>query len=194
MHTVTELPQGYVQKDYVNPSADRALSRSLNFITFVLSAALLALGWLWRGFAALNSAFRAGLAHYALLVLVLLAALTAFSWLHQLTHGLLLRLCSGKAPLFARKGLRLFVGSDAYLCRRDSLLVLLLPAHFWTLAAGLACCFLTGQWFWIVYTALLANFAGAVEDVYFAVCALRAPKTALVQYRGFAAGIYTEEA
>lgn len=190
---MTQLPSGYTQKYYVNLLANRALSRGINFVSFLLCAGLIALGWLWQGFDALRDALRAGFAQYTLLALSLLAALTAFSWLHQLTHGLLLRLLTGEVPLFARKGLRLFVGSSAYLRRYACLFVLLLPAPLWTLAARFACEFLQGRWFWIVFTALLANFGSAVDDVYFAVRVLRTPKNALFQYRGFAVGIFTEE-
>ena len=132
MHTVKSLPQGYVQKDYVNLNA-----RAANIAAFLLCAALLALGWFWRGFGALSALQRAGMTYYVLFVLALVAALLAFSWLHQLTHALVLRLLTGAAPLFARRGLRLFVGSGAYLCRRDAVAALLLPPAFW-LAIGVA--------------------------------------------------------
>ncbi len=188
-----QLPSSYTQKYYVNLYANRTLSRGIRFVSFLFCAGLLALGWLWRGFDALRAALRAGFAQYALLALALLAALTAFLWLHQLTHGLLLRLLTGESPLFARKGLRLFVGSSAYLRRSACLLVLLLPAPLWTLTAGFACAFLQGRWFWLVFTALLANFGSAADDVYFAIRILCAPKNALFQYRGFAVGIFTEE-
>lgn len=188
MRTTTNLPQSYAQKDYVNLSA-----RAANGISFLLCVGLLALGWQWRGFDALRALQRAGIAYYALFALALIVALLAFSWLHQLTHALLLRLCTGVSPLYARKGVRLFVGTSAYLCRRDAMLVLLLPALVWT-AIGAAVCALTdGLWFWLVMTSLLANLGSAAEDVYYAVCTLRAPKNALIQYRGFAVGIYTEE-
>ena len=188
MRTVIDLPQGYAQNDYVNLPA-----RTANGISFLLCVGLLALGWRWRGFDALSALQRAGLLYYILFALALIAALLAFSWLHQLTHALLLRLCTGVSPLYARKGVRLFVGTSAYLCRRDAMLVLLLPAFFWT-AVGAAVCALTdGLWFWLAMTSLLANLGSAAEDVYYAVCSLRAPKNALIQYRGFAVGIYTEE-
>ena len=188
MRTVKELPHGYVQKDYVNLNA-----RTANLVSFLLCAALLALGWCWRGFGALSALQRDGMTYYALFALALVAALLAFSWLHQLTHALALRLLTGAAPLFARRGLRLFVGSGAYLCRRDAVLALLLPPLFW-LAAGVTACALTdGVWFWLAMTALLANSGGAADDFYYAFRVLRAPKTALVQYRGYAAGIFTEE-
>ena len=188
MRTMTNLPQGYAQKDYVNLSA-----RTANSISFFLFLGLLALGWQWRGFDALSALQRAGIVYYALFALALVAAVLAFSWLHQLTHALLLRLCTGVSPLYARKGVRLFVGTSAYLCRRDAMLVLLLPALVWT-AVGAAVCALTeGLWFWLAMTSLLANLGSGAEDVYYAVCTLRAPKNALIQYRGFAVGIYTEE-
>lgn len=188
MRTMTNLPQGYAQKDYVNLSA-----RTANSISFLLCVGLLALGWQWRGFDALSALQWAGIVYYALFALALVAAVLAFSWLHQLTHALLLRLCTGVSPLYARKGVRLFVGTSAYLCRRDAMLVLLLPALVWT-AVGAAVCALTeGLWFWLAMTSLLANLGSGAEDVYYAVCTLRAPKNALIQYRGFAVGFYTEE-
>ena len=188
MRTTTNLPQGYTHNDYVNLPA-----RTANGISFLLCVGLLVLGWRWRGFAALRALQREGIVYYVLFAFALIAALLAFSWLHQLTHALLLRLCTGVQPLYARKGVRLFVGTSAYLCRRDAMLVLLLPLLFWT-AAGAAVCALTdGLWFWLAMTSLLANLGSAADDVYYAFSTLRAPKKALIQYRGFAVGIYTEE-
>lgn len=188
MRTMTNLPQGYAQKDYVNLSA-----RTANSISFLLCVGLLALGWQWRGFDALSALQRAGIVYYALFALALVAAVLVFSWLHQLTHALLLRLCTGVSPLYARKGVRLFVGTSAYLCRRDAMLVLLLPALVWTAVGTAACALTEGLWFWFAMTSLLANLGSGAEDVYYAVCTLRAPKNALIQYRGFAVGFYTEE-
>lgn len=188
MGTTTHLPQGYAQTEDIHLPA-----RTANGVSFLLCVGLLALGWRWRGFDALGALQREGIAYYAVFALALLAALLAFSWLHQLTHALLLRLCTGISPLYARKGVRLFVGTSAYLCRRDAVFVLLTPALVWT-AAGAAVCALTeGLWFWLAVTSLLANLGSAVDDVYYAVCSLRAPKNALIQYRGFAVGVYTEE-
>ena len=74
MRTMTNLPQGYAQKDYVNLSA-----RTANSISFLLCVGLLALGWQWRGFDALSALQRAGIVYYALFALALVAAVLAFS-------------------------------------------------------------------------------------------------------------------
>lgn len=188
MRIMTDLPQGYALKKEVHLSA-----KDTNSTSFMLCAGLLALSWWWRGYGALSELQRAGFLYYVTFALAMIAALFAVSWLHQLTHALLLRLFTGTSPLFARKRLQLFVGSSAYLCRRDAVLVLLLPMLIWTAVGAVFCVLTDGVWFWFSMTLPFVNLGNAADDVSYAFHTLRAPKNALIQYRGFAVEIYTGE-
>lgn len=193
MRTCLTLPDGYEEKEYVNLYADRRIYRNLNIASFFIGVAVLGVGYLWQGFDALLALLRRGMSAYLLWILLLAAGILAYLALHELTHGLCMRLFSGLRPHFGRKGLLLFAGSDAYFCRRDYLVTALAPVTLFAVLFALLTVFLEGEWFWLAVGLQLANLGGAVGDYYMTYRALRRPKTALFYDRGFAVTIYTEK-
>lgn len=193
MNTCFTLPDGYAQTDYVNLNADPRLRRKLNTVSFLIGAAVIAVGWLVERFDALLALLRGGMRDYFLWVLLLAVCILAYFALHELTHGLLMRLCAGIRPRFGRKGLLLYVGSEAYFCRRDCLMIVLAPAVLFALAFALPSVFLRGAWFWLFVGLQLANLGGAVGDYYLFGKALRQKHSALFRINGAAMAVYTEK-
>lgn len=193
MRTCLTLPDGYEENERVDLYADRRLYRNLNIASFFIGAAVIAVGFLWQGFDALLALLRRGLNAYFLWLLILAACILAYFALHELTHGLWMRLFSGLRPLYGRKGLLLFAGSGAYFCRRDYLVIALAPVTLFGVIFALLTVFLPGEWFWLAAALQLANLGGAVGDLYMTHRALRLPKTALFYDRGVAVTIYTEK-
>ena len=193
MNTCFTLPDGYEKKDYVNLYTDRRLYRALNTASILIGFAVLAVGYFWQGFDALLALLRRGMSAYLLWILMLGAGILAFYTLHELTHGLCMRLFSGIRPHYGRKGVMLFTGSEAYFCRRDYLVTALAPAVIFTALFAVLTVFLQGEWFWLALGLQLANLGGIVGDIYMSYRALREPKTALFRDSGVAVTIYTEK-
>lgn len=188
----TKLPDGYAQAAYLSLPQKRRLRQGLNMFAFLLTGALVALGWRWKSFRGLSDLLSGGLGAYLLWALVLCAALFACVYLHGLTHALFLRLFSGMPALTARKGLRLFVGTAAYLRRGAYLCAVLLPILSWTAILLPLCVLWQGARFWFAYGILVTQVCGALDDFWFASLAFRFGKDARFLYRGFAVGVYTE--
>lgn len=193
MRTCFTLPEGYAEEDYVNLYANRRIYRNLNIASFLIGVAVIAIGILWQGFDALLALIRRGMNAYLLWVLILAASILAFYTLHELTHGLCMRLFSGIRPHYGKKGLMLFTGSEAYFCRRDYIVTALAPAAVFTPLFVLLTVFLQDEWFWLAIGLQLANLGGIVGDVYMTYRALRQPKNALFRDSGVAVTIYTEK-
>jgi len=192
MKTCLNLPDKYVQTDYVNLHTDRRLYLILNIASFLIGAAVIAVGWLWKGFDALISLVLRGTNDYLLWVLLLAVSALAFLALHELTHGLFMRLFSGVRPYHGRKGLLLFTACNAYFSRRDYLIVMLAPALIFALVFALLTVFLKNEWFWLVMALQLFNLGGSVGDFYIAGWTLRQPKSALFLSVGVSVTVYTE--
>ncbi|MBQ6430649.1 MAG: DUF3267 domain-containing protein [Oscillospiraceae bacterium] len=193
MRTCFTLPDGYVEEDYVNLYANRRIYRNLNIASFLIGAAVIAVGWLWRGVDGLLSLLKRGISDYALWLLLLCVCVIAYLALHELTHGLCMRLFSGIRPHYGRKGVLLFTGSEAYFSRRDYIVTALSPVVIFTILFALLSVFLRDEWFWLVMALQLANLGGAVGDYYMTYRALRQPKSALFHDSGVAVTIYTEK-
>ncbi|MBQ3356953.1 MAG: DUF3267 domain-containing protein [Oscillospiraceae bacterium] len=193
MRTCFTLPDGYEETDYVNLYTNRRLYRALNTASFLIGAAVLAVGYFWQGFDALLALLKRGMSDYLLWILILAAGIIAFYTLHELTHGLCMRLFSGIRPHYGKKGLMLFTGSEAYFCRRDYVITALAPALLFTPLFALLTVFLKDEWFWLALGLQLANLGGIVGDVYMTGKALRQPKSALFRDSGVGVTIYTEK-
>lgn len=192
MKTCLTLPNNYVQTDYVNLHADRRLYRILNIVSFLIGAAVIAVGWLWKGFDALISLVLRGMNDYLLWVLLLAVCALACLALHELTHGLFMRLFSGVRAHHGRKGLLLFTYSEAYFCRRDFLIIMLAPVLIFFVAFAVPAAFLEGEWFWLFILLQAINLGGSVGDFYIAGRTLRQPKNALFLSVGVSVTVYTE--
>lgn len=192
MKSFTEIPEGYVQSDYVNLYANRSLYRSINLLSLLIGLALFLLGWRWRGLDALQDLLRKSLADYYLWMALLLVLMLVYLTLHELTHGFFIRRFSGLRPHYGKKGLLLFVGSGAYFCRKHYLMIALAPVVLWGIVFGILSAFLQGKWFWLVYGLQIANFGGAAGDAYMTYKALRGEKVALYQDSGVSVAIYTK--
>lgn len=193
MKTYSTLPNGYKQTDYINLRIVPSLRHSINFLSFLLGAAVLALGWLWRSFAPLSDLLRAdGFGGYYLRVLVLLAGLYGFALLREASRGLLLRLMTQQATSYIRTGILLRASNETYLSRPAYLLVLFLPLLLWAGILTLAAALVPPSWFWIVFGVQIFNVGGAAGDFYFLFRVLRMKKGTLLQYGGAWLSAFTE--
>lgn len=192
MDTCFTLPDGYKETDYVNLYLNRRVYRNLNTASFFIGAAVIAVGWLWQGFDGLLDLLRRGMSDYLLWLLLLAGGILAYLALHELTHGLFIRLFSGLRPHYGRKGVLLFTGSEAYFCRRHYIVIALAPVMLFGLIFGALSLFLKNEWFWFVMALQVANLGGAVGDYYITYRALRQPKTALFRDSGVGVTFYTE--
>lgn len=192
MNTCFTLPDGYAQEDYVNLYANRRIYRNLNIASFLIGAAVIAVGFFLQGFDAILAVLRRGLSDYLLWLLILVAAILSYLALHELTHGLFMRLFSGIRPHYGKKGLLLYAGSEAYFCRRHYIVIALAPVVVFGVLFAVLSVFFKNEWFWLVMALQLANLGGAVGDYYMTYRALRQPKSALFHDSGVAVTIYTE--
>lgn len=190
MNNASSLPGGYAQSDEFRQTKQQ---RWLNVLSFAFAVGLIVLGALWRSFDAINDLLRQGFGVYILRILPLIAAFYLTHLAHVVTHGVLLRLCSGRSAMYAWRKTTLFVGSGAYFSRGQMLAVNLLPLLLWSAVFGVCAVLLQGLSFWLVYFCFIYNFCGSLNDVYFACKILGQPTEALYQYRGYAIKVFTEE-
>ncbi len=193
MKTCLILPDRYVQTDYVNLHADRRLYHILNIVSFLIGIAIIAVGWLWKGFDSLVALALRGLSGYLLRVLEFAVCAIAYLALHELKHGLFMRLFSGIRAHHGRKGLLLFTYSEVYFCRRDFLIIMLAPVLIFFVAFAVPAVFLEREWFWLFMLLQVINLGGSVGDFYLAGRALRQPKNALFLSVGVSLTVYTEK-
>lgn len=122
---------------------------------------------------------------------VLLLSLVLYVILHELVHGLFIRIFSGKRARFGFTGMYAFAGSDCYFAKAPYLIIALAPVILLGAALALLLLHVPPAWFWVVYIIELNNLAGASGDLYVTCRLLKLPKDILVRDSGTAMTVFS---
>ena len=126
-------------------------------------------------------------------LLALVGALVLYMVLHELVHGVAMKLCGTKKVKYGYTGIYAFAGSEDYYDRSAYIFSALAPVVFWGLVLLAVQFFVPLEWFWIVYWIQIANCSGAAGDLYVTVKFSRLPKDILVKDHGVGMVVYSKE-
>lgn len=110
--------------------------------------------------------------------------------LHELTHGLVIRLCGAK-PFYGFRVAYAYAGCKAYFPRAAYIAVALSPVILWGVVLAVLTMQLPESWFWPVYLIQMVNLSGAAGDYYVTYRILGLPRDTLVQDTGIEMVFYT---
>ena len=134
----------------------------------------------------------AGYGVYFLRLLVMLAGLFVYIILHELVHGVFMRLFSKMRVKYGFTSLYAYAGSDAYFDKSSYIIIALAPVVVWGAVLALVCALVPPLWFWPLYIIQINNFAGAAGDFYVAVRFARLPREILVRDTGTAMTVFAK--
>jgi hypothetical protein len=188
-----ELPNGYKEYKRINLQKNKKLALFVNTLSIVIAALLALLAFRLRPvslsiFDIFGKAPKTG----ALLLrsLALLAAIIAYILCHELTHGVFIRIFSGRRAKYGFTGLYAYAGSDAYFGKRQYLVISLSPAVLFGVLLLLLNIFLPRH-FWFVYILQIINLSGAAGDFYVTYLLFRAPADMLSRDEGIEMVFYS---
>ena len=120
----------------------------------------------------------------------LCAGLFAYILLHELVHGVFIRLFTGKRARYGFSLAFAYAYSDCYFAKWPYLTIALAPVLFWGTVLALLTPIVPLSWFWVVYIIQLTNLSGAAGDLYVTVRLWRLPRHALIKDDGTAMTVY----
>lgn len=190
MKTTLSLPAGYRVYRTVKMSENKRLSFCLNAAALLVSVGLALVGL------AIHPVSLSELKSAEIMPQILTAGVgcVAYIFLHELTHGVLIRLTAKVRPDYGFKGTFAYAGSKrAYFSRAAYLAVGLAPVVFWGLVLLALNLLLPAEWFWAVYIVQVCNLGGAVGDLYVAHLILFVlPKDVLTMDTGVSMTFYSK--
>lgn len=133
----------------------------------------------------------AGIWMYTLRFAVLMVSMVAYVILHELTHGVAMKICGSKKIKYGFTGLYAFAGSDDYYGKGAYIFIALAPVVLWGIVLAIICPFLPTEWFWVAYFIQIANISGAVGDFYVTAKFSRFPADILVKDSGVGMVVYS---
>ena len=173
-------PKGYRQVGVMDFTRDRKLLMLVNGLALAVVAVMLAAGLIAHPLSDARPFWRG---HWWLWPL-LAALYLAYIPLHELTHGVLMRLLSGVRPKYGFRLCYAYAGSTVYFDRHSHVLIALAPLILWgAVLFALEKC-LSAEWFWLIYILQMTNISGSMGDVYCVLALLRQPKNILIQDTG----------
>lgn len=192
MKAMQSLPEGYREIYTIDLQKDIKMAVIINGLALLIAAALV-LPMHFVIPVTILFDMSAGLLAYSVRILVLLGLLVLYMVLHELVHGVAMKLCGTKKIKYGFTGLYAFAGSDDYYDKRSYILIALAPVVLWGVVLAAINPFIPEQWFWVVYLIQVNNLSGAAGDLFVTVRFSRMPKDILIRDHGVGMRVYSKQ-
>lgn len=189
MKAIGVLPEDYGEIYSLNLQKDKRTAIIVNLLALAI-AAVMAVSM--NFFVPVTSVFdmSGGIVRYFLRLAALIVLMVLYMVLHELVHGIAMKLCGTKRVKYGFTGLYAFAGSEDYYDKKSYIFIALAPIVLWGTVLAAVNFFVTTEWFWIVYMIQLINISGAAGDLFAAVKFSRMPKNILIQDSGVSMRVF----
>ena len=189
MKAIGVLPEDYGEIYSLNLQKDKRTAIIVNLRALAI-AAVMAVSM--NFFVPVTSFFdmSGGIVRYFLRLAALIVLMVLYMVLHELVHGIAMKLCGTKRVKYGFTGLYAFAGSEDYYDKKSYIFIALAPIVLWGTVLAAVNFFVPTEWFWIVYMIQLINISGAAGDLFAAVKFSRMPKNILIQDSGVSMRVF----
>ena len=193
MKTVSQLPEDYREVYSVNLETNKKSSLYVNLLAIAITVSMAVIMSLVIPISSLfeNHTDAAGL---IIRFLVLIAMILAHIVLHELTHGVVMKLCGCEKVTYGFSGMYAYASASAFFTKTQYLCIALAPVFFWGIVLTVLGLLVPTSWFWIIYTVQIANIAGAAGDYYVVFHFFFLPEDLLVYDTGTSMSVYAPQA
>lgn len=184
MRAYTELPDGYKEIHKLDMQKDKKLSFWLNFFAAVVAVVMIAVPWVL-----ISNPFKLP----TWMWLVMFAADVVYIVLHELVHGITMKMVGTKKVNYGFTGLYAFAGSKDYYDKKAYITIALAPVVVWGVVLAIAQIFTPVEFFWIPWFIQITNISGAAGDAYVTAKFSKMPNDILVTDYGVGMTVYSKE-
>lgn len=191
MKALNILPDGYGQIYEIDLQKNKKKMLLVNGIALLISALMVVPMCFYIPITELFS-FEKGMLQYFIRFAALFGLSIAYMVLHELVHGITMKLCGTKKVKYGFTGLYAFAGSDDYYDKKSYITIALAPVVLWGVVIAIINCFMPREWFWVVYFLQIMNISGAAGDMYVTFKFSKMPKDILVRDHGVGMKVYSK--
>ena len=192
MRSVEKLPEGYKEIYAVDLQKNKKTALFVNLLAIIISVILVVPMCFVVPISYLFS-MESGLQNYMIRFGALLALIVFYMVLHELVHGIAMKICGTKKVKYGFTGLYAFAGSNDFYDKKSYIFIALAPVVFWGIVLATVNPFVSTEWFWVVYMIQIVNLSGAAGDLFVTVKFSRLPKDILVQDYGVGMKVFSKE-
>lgn len=192
MKAIKELPVGYKKIFSVNLQKDKKIATIIN-VGAILIAVLMAVPMNFYIPISTLFDFTQGVKNYFTRFIVLMVSMIAYLILHEAVHGVAMKICGTKKVKYGFTGLYAYAGSDDFYDKKSYIFIALAPVVLWGIVLAVVNCFVSQNWFWVVYLIQISNISGAAGDIYVTAKFSKMPSDILVTDCGVGMTVYSAE-
>ena len=191
MKTVETLPDGYSEIYSINLQKDKKLSLLVNLFAILISIVMiLPMHYIIPIYSLYNMESESQ--NTTLRLVILLILMIAYIILHELVHGIAMKICGTKKVKYGFTGMYAFAGSDDYYDKKSYIFIALAPIVFWGIVIAIINLFVPVEWFWIIYFIQIFNISGATGDLFVTIKFSRLPNDILIKDYGVGMTVYSK--
>ena len=191
MKAVDHLPEGYREIDTVDLKKNKALAVFVNVLAAVIAVAMVIPMHFIVPIDFLFS-MEEGMQAYMFRFVGLLVLLILYMVLHELVHGIAMKLCGTKKVKYGVTGVYAYATSDDFYDKKTYIFIALAPVVLWGIVLAVVNLFVSGPWFWVVYFIQINNISGAAGDLYVTARFSRLPGDILIQDYGVGMTVFSK--
>lgn len=191
MKSYNSLPDGYKEHLSIDLQKNKKLAMYINVLSVVIAALLVIPAVFFVPFSTSLSFNGEIIEVVRWLSLAVLSVL--YIVLHEVVHGVAMKLCGTKKVKYGFTGLYAFAGSDDFYNKKAYIFIALAPVVLWGVVLAVVNFFVPIEWFWVVYLIQIYNLSGAAGDYYVTAKFSRLPKDIIIKDNGVSMTVYTKE-
>ncbi len=196
MKTQHELPSEYKEILHIDMQNDKKMMSKVTVISLIIAAVMvIAAVPLHFLVSPVTSMFdmSAGFGPYFLRWGIFLAGMIVYMVLHELVHGITMKMYGTKKVKYGFTGMYAFAGSDDYYGKKPYVVIALAPIVVWGIVLAVLNFIVPVDYFWIIYFIQLINISGAAGDLYVTSAFSKLPDDILVLDCGTSMTVYSAE-
>jgi len=180
MKSFENLPESYSEIYSIDLQKDKKTAIIVNLLAVVIAVLLMVP---MHFIVPISSMFSMenGLKNYIFRFCIFLVLMVLYMVLHELVHGIAMKICGTKKVKYGFTGMYAFAGSKDYYDKKSYIFIALAPVALWGIVLAVINPLVPIEWFWIVYFLQIINLSGAAGDLFVTVKFSRLPKDVLIQ-------------
>ena len=192
MKAVVTLPEEYKEFYSIDLQKNKKMSLRVNLLSVIIAVILFVP---MHFLVPISSLFvmDKGLGSYVIRFIALIVLIITYMVLHELTHGIAMKICGTKKVKYGFTGLYAFAGSNDYYDKKAYIFIALAPVVLWGLVIAIINPFVPIEWFWVVYIIQIINLSGAAGDLFVTVKFFGFPKDILIKDYGVGMTVFSKE-
>lgn len=190
--STAKLPDGYKVIYTVDLRKNKNAALTVNILAIAITVLLVIPMLFLRPISSLFD-MSGGMSAYILRFSALLLFQLVYLVLHELVHGIAMKICGTKKVKYGFTGMYAFAGSSDYYGKTAYVFIALAPVIFWGVALAIITPIVPVHWFWVVYPVQVTNLSGAAGDMFVTARFSRFPADILVKDSGVSMTVYSKK-